>query len=51
MFGIPYIISAILSPILGIIIDKVGKRAILICIASFILILAYLSSMMMKECH
>ena len=51
MFGVPYIISAISSPILGLAIDKVGKRALLICLSSSILILAYGTSMMMPECY
>jgi nitrate/nitrite transporter NarK len=51
MFGIPYIISAILSPLLGYGIDRVGKRALLIVLSSFILIIAFISSMMMEECY
>lgn len=49
-FGIPYIISAISSPILGILIDKIGKRALLCCLSSIILIIAFSSSMNMPEC-
>lgn len=51
LFGVPYIISACLSPILGIVIDKVGKRALLIISSSIILIIAFASSMMMQECY
>jgi MFS family permease len=51
LFGVPYIISAILSPLLGLTIDKVGKRAFLICLSSVILIIAYTASMMMPECY
>jgi len=51
LFGVPYIISAITSPFLGLGIDKFGKRAFLICLSSGILILAYTSSMMMTECY
>jgi MFS family permease len=51
LFGIPYIMSAIASPFLGLIIDKIGKRALLTCFASATLILAFTSSMMMPECH
>lgn len=47
----PYIISAATSPFLGYGIDKVGKRALLICLSSVILIIAFTSSMMMPECH
>jgi MFS family permease len=51
MFGIPYIISAITSPFLGLMIDKVGRRALLICMSSALLIIAFTSSMFMPECH
>ena len=51
LFGIPYIISAITSPFLGLAIDKVGKRAFLICVSSAILIIAYITSMMMPGCY
>ena len=50
LFGVPYIISAILSPILGLTIDHVGKRALLIILSSLILTCAYATSMMMPEC-
>lgn len=45
MFGIPYLISAILSPILGKVIDKVGMRAMFITMSSAVLILAFIISM------
>jgi nitrate/nitrite transporter NarK len=51
MFGVPYIISACLSPLLGIAIDKVGKRALLIILSSIVLMIAFTSSMMMDECY
>jgi MFS family permease len=51
LFGIPYIISACTSPFLGLLIDKVGKRALLICLSSVLLIIAFTSSMLMPECH
>lgn len=51
LFGVPYIISAATSPFLGFAIDKIGKRALLICLSSVILIIAFTSSMMMPECH
>lgn len=51
MFGVPYIISAIASPFLGAAIDRFGKRALLICMSSFILIIGFGASMMMPECH
>lgn len=40
-----------MSPLLGMFIDRVGKRALLICLSSLILIVAYSSSMMMPECY
>jgi nitrate/nitrite transporter NarK len=51
LFGIPYIISAVTSPFLGLMIDKIGKRALLICLSSVLLIIAFTSSMLMPECH
>lgn len=50
-FGIPNIISAIICPFLGYTIDKVGKRAILCCISSLILIVAFANSMESPECN
>lgn len=40
-----------MSPILGIAIDKIGKRALLIIMSSIVLIIAFSSSMMMGECY
>uniref|UniRef100_A0A7S3CJD5 Lysosomal dipeptide transporter MFSD1 n=1 Tax=Strombidium rassoulzadegani TaxID=1082188 RepID=A0A7S3CJD5_9SPIT len=51
LFGVPYLISAVTSPFLGLLIDKVGKRAFLLCLSSSVLILAFASSMMMPECN
>ena len=51
LFGIPYIISAIMSPLLGLFIDKVGKRALMICLSSIILIIAYSISMFLPACE
>ena len=45
MFGVPYIISAILSPFLGILIDRIGRRALLVTFSSVILIITFLISM------
>ena len=44
-------IAAFASPVLGMAIDKVGKRAFMICLSSVILIVAFASSMMMPECY
>lgn len=51
LFGVPYIISAVASPFLGAAIDKFGKRAMLICLSSILLIIGFGASMMMPECH
>lgn len=51
LFGVPYVISAVASPFLGALIDKIGKRAMLICLSSTILIIGFIASMMMPECH
>jgi len=40
LYALPYIISAILSPILGIFIDKVGKRALFITSSSALILMA-----------
>jgi len=40
IYGIPYIISGVLSPILGFVIDKVGKRALFIMMSSVFIFLA-----------
>ena len=50
-FGIPNIIMAIVSPILGAVIDKYGKRAFLISLSSIILITGFICSTKMPECH
>lgn len=41
MFGIPYLISAVASPILGKVIDKLGRRAMFITLSSFVLIVSF----------
>lgn len=44
-YAMPYIISAVMSPILGIIIDKVGRRALFISVSSIMILLACVSTM------
>ena len=51
LFSIPYMISAITSPFLGIMIDKFGRRALLITVSSIIFIISYSASMMYDECY
>lgn len=41
VMSIPYIISAVISPFLGFLIDKIGKRAILATLAPAVLILVH----------
>jgi predicted MFS family arabinose efflux permease len=43
--------SAIMSPLLGLMIDKIGKRALMICISSVILIAAFAISMFLPSCE
>lgn len=49
LFGIPYIISAILSPILGFGIDKVGRRALFVTLSSAVLIVAFVISALLPS--
>jgi MFS family permease len=51
MFGIPYIISACASPIMGKVIDKLGKRALLVTLSSFVLIIAFGISAFLPETY
>ena len=41
LFGIPYLISAFASPFLGFMIDRIGKRALMVSISSLMLICAF----------
>lgn len=50
LFGIPYTISAATSPFLGIFIDKVGRRGLLIIASSFILLTAHVTNMILPTC-
>jgi MFS family permease len=49
MFGIPYLISAIASPILGWAIDQLGRRALFITISSLLLIAAFIISSILPD--
>lgn len=51
LFGIPNIIVAIFGPFLGASIDKFGKRVLLMCLSSIILIIGFITSMLMPPCH
>ena len=50
LFGIPYFISAGLSPFLGLAVDKFGKRALIISFSSVVLIFAFFLSMFLPGC-
>jgi len=45
MFGIPYLISAVASPFLGFVIDKLGRRALFISLSSLLLIASFVVSL------
>lgn len=48
-YGTPYYMSAFLSPILGFVIDKVGKRALMIMFSSFIVFAACIITMILPD--
>jgi nitrate/nitrite transporter NarK len=50
LFGIPYTISACASPFLGFMIDRVGKRVLLVILANLILLVAHGSNMLFDDC-
>jgi len=51
MFGIPYLISAVLSPFLGYMIDKTGRRALYISLSSGLLIITFIISLSLPAVH
>ena len=50
-FGIPYTISAATSPFLGILIDRIGRRGLLIMCSSVILLAAHVINMFLPDCN
>lgn len=48
-YALPYIISGVMSPILGITIDKIGKRALFIMTSSVLILLAALITMLIPS--
>lgn len=40
LYSLPFLISAFVSPFLGLLIDKIGKRAMMIMLSSFFVIVA-----------
>lgn len=49
MFGVPYLISAVASPLLGALIDKIGRRALMVTISSCLLIIAFITSLLLPD--
>lgn len=45
-YALPYIISGVMSPILGFVIDKIGKRALFIMFSSVFILLACIITML-----
>lgn len=50
LFGIPYTISAATSPFLGILIDRIGRRGLMIIASSVILLFAHITNMLLPSC-
>ena len=51
LFGIPYTISAATSPFLGLLIDKVGRRGLMIVASTVILFAAHVTNMFLPTCQ
>jgi len=49
--SIPFILSAACSPVLGLLIDCVGKRAHFVCLSSVLLLVAYILALNAKACY
>jgi hypothetical protein len=45
--SVPYIISAIMTPFFGLLIDKIGKRGLFLILSSLIMIFAHLMMIIM----
>ena len=50
LFTLPYTISAFTSPFLGILIDKIGRRGLLIIMSAIILFAAHVTNMFLPNC-
>jgi MFS family permease len=50
LFGIPYTISAATSPFLGILIDRVGRRGLMIIMSTVVLLVAHVTNMFLPVC-
>lgn len=48
-YGIPYIISGVASPFLGYLVDKIGRRALLIMFSSVFIIAAHVTTMLLPS--
>lgn len=51
LFGVPYLMSVVLMPIIGLFSDFIGLRIKCVIFSSFILIAAFLTSMLMPSCN
>jgi MFS family permease len=51
LFGIPYTISAATSPFLGILIDRIGRRGLMIILSSVVLLAAHVTNMFLSTCN
>jgi len=50
LYGIPFFINAILSPFLGYLIDRIGKRAYIVTFAGFVILFAFIFSLLLPQC-
>ena len=48
--SIPYFMAAGLTPFAGILVDRIGKRGLLLILSSIIMILAHLMMLVMPQC-
>lgn len=51
LFGVPFLVSAIVCPIIGLVSDKCGRRVQFIMAAHLVLILAFIISIAIPDCN
>ena len=51
LFGLPYLISVVLLPIIGLFSDFLGNRVKIVILSSLVLIGAFLTSLLMPSCN
>ena len=49
IYSLPYFISAFLSPVTGVVIDKYGKKALFILVSSIIVLLSCVLTILIPE--